>query len=92
MNKENKYKNKRGSEYRMKRASGPTLLPVSSLPSAYGIGCFSREAYDFVDWLAAAGQSDRQILRLWDRPGSVIRRTSHSRTLRGTLIILISKR
>ena len=63
MNKENKYKNKRGSEYRMKRASG-ILLPVSSLPSAYGIGCFSREAYDFVDWLAAAGQSYWQILPL----------------------------
>ena len=63
MNKENKYKNKRGSEYRMKRASG-ILLPVSSLPSAYGIGCFSREAYDFVDWLAAVGQSYWQILPL----------------------------
>lgn len=90
MNKENKYKNKRGSEYRMKRASG-ILLPVSSLPSAYGIGCFSREAYDFVDWLAAAGQSYWQILPLGPT-GSVIRRISHSRTLRGTLIILISKR
>ena len=34
----------------MKRESG-ILLPVSSLPSRYGIGCFSREAYEFVDWL-----------------------------------------
>ena len=30
----------------MKRASG-ILLPVFSLPSKYGIGCFSKEAYRF---------------------------------------------
>ncbi len=47
----------------MKRSSG-VLLPVFSLSSAYGIGCFSREAYAFVDWLAAAGQTYWQILPL----------------------------
>ena len=47
----------------MKRASG-LLLPIASLPSRYGIGCFSREAYDFVDWLKEAGQSYWQILPL----------------------------
>lgn len=47
----------------MKRASG-LLLPIASLPSKYGIGCFSREAYDFVDWLKEAGQSYWQILPL----------------------------
>ena len=41
---------------KMKRASG-VLLPVASLPSKYGIGCFSKEAYDFIDKLKAAGQS-----------------------------------
>ena len=45
------------------RESG-VLLPVASLPSAYGIGCFSKEAYAFVDWLKAAGQSCWQILPL----------------------------
>lgn len=40
------------------------LLPVASLPSAYGIGCFSREAYEFVDRLKEAGQSYWQILPL----------------------------
>ena len=40
------------------------LLPVSSLPSKYGIGCFSKEAYDFVDALAEAGQAYWQILPL----------------------------
>ena len=40
------------------------LLPVSSLPSSYGIGCFSKEAYEFVDNLKAAGQSCWQILPL----------------------------
>jgi 4-alpha-glucanotransferase len=47
----------------MKRASG-ILLPIASLPSKYGIGCFSKEAYDFVDWLKKAGQSYWQILPL----------------------------
>ncbi len=45
------------------RASG-ILLPVSSIPSAYGIGSFSKEAYEFVDFLEKAGQSYWQILPL----------------------------
>ena len=40
------------------------LLPVSSLPSKYGIGCFSKSAYEFVDGLKAAGQDCWQILPL----------------------------
>ena len=40
------------------------LLPVSSLPSEYGIGCFSKEAYEFVDKLSEAGQGYWQILPL----------------------------
>ena len=40
------------------------LLPVSSLPSPYGIGCFSKEAYDFIDRLKEAGQTLWQILPL----------------------------
>lgn len=47
----------------MKRTAG-ILLPIFSLPSAYGIGCFSKSAYDFVDWLKAAGQTYWQILPL----------------------------
>ncbi len=45
------------------RKSG-VLFPVSSLPSDYGIGCLSKEAYAFVDWLEEAGQSLWQILPL----------------------------
>ena len=45
------------------RASG-ILLPVASLPSRYGIGCFSKEAYEFVDILKEAGQKLWQILPL----------------------------
>ena len=48
---------------KMQRSAG-ILLPVSSLPSPYGIGCFSQEAYDFVDWLKEAGQTYWQILPL----------------------------
>ena len=43
------------------RASG-ILLPISSLPSEYGIGSFDRSAFDFVDTLVKAGQSFWQIL------------------------------
>ncbi len=47
----------------MKRKSG-ILLPVASLPSPWGIGCFSKEAREFIDFLADAGQSYWQILPL----------------------------
>ena len=47
----------------MNRSSG-ILLSVTSLPSKYGIGCFDKNAYDFVDWLAKAGQTYWQILPL----------------------------
>ena len=40
------------------------LLPISSLPSPYGIGAFSKEAYEFVDRLVEAGQQRWQILPL----------------------------
>ena len=40
------------------------LLPIASLPSKYGIGCFSKEAYEFVDQLKEGGQSFWQILPL----------------------------
>lgn len=43
------------------RQSG-VLLAISSLPSRYGIGCFSKEAYEFVDFLEQAGQKLWQIL------------------------------
>lgn len=38
------------------------LLPITSLPSKYGIGCFSQAAYDFVDKLSQSEQSYWQIL------------------------------
>lgn len=45
------------------RKSG-ILLPVFSLASDYGIGAFSKEAFEFVDILRKAGQSYWQILPL----------------------------
>ncbi|MGI6107051.1 MAG: 4-alpha-glucanotransferase [Lachnospiraceae bacterium] len=45
------------------RRSG-ILMPVFSLPSRYGIGCFSREAYEFADFLKKSGQTLWQILPL----------------------------
>lgn len=37
-------------------------MPISSLPSRFGIGSFSKEAYEFVDFLHEAGQGLWQIL------------------------------
>ncbi len=45
------------------RKSG-ILLAISSIPSKYGIGGFSKEAYQFVDFLESAGQKLWQILPL----------------------------
>ena len=38
------------------------LLPISSLPSPYGIGTLGQAAFDFVDFLNLSGQSYWQIL------------------------------
>ena len=45
----------------MKRSSG-ILLSVSALPSPYGIGTLGKAAYDFADFLHAAGQKYWQLL------------------------------
>lgn len=45
------------------RASG-ILMAVSSLPGLYGIGSLGKPAFDFVDFLARAGQKYWQILPL----------------------------
>ena len=47
----------------MRRYSG-ILLSITSLPSKYGIGCFDKAAYDFVDFLEKSGQRYWQILPL----------------------------
>lgn len=46
------------------KASG-ILLPVFSLPSDYGIGCFSKEAYQFVDFWKIQGRSIGRYCR-WE--------------------------
>ena len=43
------------------RESG-ILFPIFSLPSKFGVGSFSREAYEFVDFLEKSGQGFWQIL------------------------------
>jgi 4-alpha-glucanotransferase len=45
----------------LKRGAG-ILLPVTALPSPYGIGTLGKEAYEFVDFLKDAGQSFWQVL------------------------------
>lgn len=55
MKKREKEKNPRGAGI---------LLPVSSLPSPYGIGTFGETAYRFVDQLERSGQKYWQVLPL----------------------------
>ena len=43
------------------RASG-ILLPISSLPSPYGIGSLGLEAYQFIDFLKESKQKYWQVL------------------------------
>ncbi len=42
--------------------SAGILLPISALPSPYGIGTLGKAAFDFIDFLAAAGQTYWQVL------------------------------
>lgn len=69
------------------RASG-VLLPVSSLPSKYGIGSFSKEAFEFVDQLK---EEDRNIGRfcLWVLQDMGIRHISLFLLLQVIPILLI---
>ena len=46
-----------------KRSAG-ILMPVSSLPSEFGIGTLGKGAYAFVDWLESAGMKIWQVLPL----------------------------
>lgn len=40
------------------------LMPISSLPSKYGIGSFGKAAHEFIDFLNATGQQCWQVLPL----------------------------
>ena len=50
-----------GKIQNLKRGAG-LLMPISSLPTPYGIGTMGKEAYKFVDYLKKAGQSYWQVL------------------------------
>ena len=45
----------------MKRSAG-VLMPISSLPSKYGIGTLGKGARDFIDFLEKSGQTYWQVL------------------------------
>lgn len=45
----------------MERGCG-ILLPISALPNKYGFGCFSAEAYEFVDYLSSLNMKYWQVL------------------------------
>ena len=45
----------------MIRSAG-ILMPITSLPSAYGVGTLGKEARNFIDFLAESGQTYWQIL------------------------------
>lgn len=52
---------KKTKNTQLERGAG-VLLPVSALPSNYGIGTLGEEAYKFVDLLEGAGQKYWQVL------------------------------
>ncbi len=49
------------TENSLKRGAG-VLLPVSALPSPYGIGTLGKESYEFIDFLKAGGFTYWQVL------------------------------
>ena len=53
---------KKEGKQRNRRAG--ILMPVSSLPSRFGIGTLGDGAYAFVDWLESAGMRVWQVLPL----------------------------
>lgn len=48
----------------MKKRTSGMLMPISSLPSPYGIGTLGKEAFDFIDFLAKSKMTVWQILPL----------------------------
>ncbi len=46
----------------LKKRGAGVLMPISALPSPYGIGTLGKAAYDFVDDLVKAGQTYWQVL------------------------------
>lgn len=66
----------------MNRASG-ILMPITSLPSPYGIGTIGKAAYEFADFLKRAGQSYWQILPV-GRPPMGTRPINPSPPMRAT--------
>ena len=70
------------------RESG-ILMPVSCLPGPFGIGTLGKGAYDFVDFLARAGQRCGRYCRCRPR-ASVTARTKAARPLQAAHGSLIS--
>ncbi len=55
---------KNEKEKAVKNRIAGILMPVSSLPSEFGIGTLGKRAYEFVDWLQSAGMKMWQVLPL----------------------------
>lgn len=70
----------------MERSAG-ILLPIFSLPGAYGAGVLGAEAREFVDFLRAAGQKWWQILPLGPTGGGNSPYTSESTFAGNPLLI-----
>lgn len=64
------------------------LLPIASLPSPYGIGGFSKEAYEFIDLLEETGQNYGRFCHL-ALPAMEIPHTSPFLRLQEIRILLI---
>ena len=69
------------------RTSG-VLMPISSLPSQYGIGTMGKEARRFVDFLEKGGQTYWQILPICPTSMEILH-TSHFQASQAILILSI---
>ena len=56
--------NKKTQSTKTEKRKAGVLMPVSSLPSPFGIGTLGKGAYKFIDWLALAGMKVWQVLPL----------------------------
>ena len=74
------------SDTKFERNAG-ILMPVSSLPSPYGIGTFGKDAYDFVTFVKECNHKYWQVLPLGPTTAH-ISHILHLQVIR-TLLILI---
>src|SRR5580704_8160096 len=63
------YSNKPRKSFMLTERASGILLHPTSIPTRFGIGDLGPRAYEFIDWLAGAGQRYWQVLPLCPADG-----------------------